>query len=75
LAWLHLGVLVGVSTEVNMTYSEVEGVTPDDLMCVRGRPHAWVDERIGTLDSELRASESKHVLRRGRLRKERASGK
>jgi hypothetical protein len=41
---------------------------------VRGRAHAGVDERIGTLDGELGASESKHVLRRGRLRQERASG-
>jgi hypothetical protein len=60
---------------VNVTYSKIEGISSDDLMCVRGRAHAGVDERIGTLDSELRASESKHVLRRGRLRQERASGK
>jgi hypothetical protein len=44
-------------------------------MGVRRGVHAGSDERIGALDGELRACKSKHVLRRGRLRQERASGK
>jgi hypothetical protein len=57
-----------------INYCKVEGVSTDDLMRMWGRVHARCDERVGTLDGELRACESKHVLRRGRLRQERAGG-
>jgi hypothetical protein len=66
--------LVGVRVMVEVAHGEVEGVPSDDLMGVGGRAHARCDERVGALDSELRATKSKHVLRRGRLRKERAGG-
>jgi hypothetical protein len=42
---------------------------------VRGRAHARVDKRIGTLYSELRARKSKHVLRQSRPRQKRSGSK
>ena len=56
-------------------YGEVEAVSADDLMRVRRRVGTWCDERIRTLDSKLRAPEAQHVLRRGRLREQRARSK
>lgn len=56
-------------------YSQVEAVPSDDLMRVRRRVCTRCDERIRSLDSELRASKAQHVLRGGRLRKQRARGK
>jgi hypothetical protein len=58
-----------------VSYGEVERVSSDDLMRVGRWTHARCDERVGTLDGQLRASESKHVLRSGRLRQKRASSK
>lgn len=44
-------------------HRDVERVAADNLVQVRRVGHARVDERVGTLDDQLRAGESKHVLR------------
>jgi hypothetical protein len=46
-----------------VTGSEIETVSSDDLVRVGGGPLAWVYERIGSLDGELGAGEAEHVLR------------
>lgn len=43
-------------------------------MGVRRWVHPWGNERVSALEGELRACEAEHVLRRGRLRQERACG-
>jgi hypothetical protein len=56
-------------------YCKVEGVSSNNLMRMGSRIHAWGDQWVGTLDSELRATKPKHVLRRGSLRQKRTRGK
>jgi hypothetical protein len=57
-----------------MAYREVEGVSTDDLMGMGSGILAGSNERISTLDSQLRACESKHVLSRDSLAQKGASG-
>jgi TnpA family transposase len=51
-----------VSDQYSKHYCKVEGVSSDDLMSMRSRVLAWSDERVSSLDGQLRAGKSKHVL-------------
>lgn len=55
-------------------HGDIERVTSDDLMKMRCVLHARVDKRICSLNNELRASKSQHVLGSSILR-ESCSGK
>jgi hypothetical protein len=46
---------------VRRRHGRVEGVAPHNLVHVRGAELAWVDERVESLDGDLRASESEVV--------------
>jgi len=55
-------------------HGNVERVTTDNLVKMGGVEHAGVDNGVDTVDDELRARESKHVLASDVLRKERGRG-
>ncbi len=57
-----------------MYYRKIKGVSSNNLMRMGGRAHSRADERIGALDSELRAAKTEHVLRRDRLPQKHNSG-
>ena len=55
-------------------HGDVEGVSSDDLMKMGSVLLARVDDRVNTVDDELRTSKSKHVLCGSILREERRGG-
>lgn len=52
-------------------HGDVEGVTSDDLMQMRGVCLSRIDDRVDTVDDQLGACETQHVLSRALLSEER----
>jgi hypothetical protein len=48
--------------DVRVTNRDIERVASNDLMGMRSKGLSWVDKRVDTLDGELRACKSKHIL-------------
>ena len=50
----------GELTDVGVGDSDVESVASDDLVQVRRWELSWVDERVDSIDDQLRAAETQH---------------
>jgi hypothetical protein len=61
----------GILTRI---HGNVESIASDDLMKMRSVLHARVDQRISSLDDELRACKSKHVALSSNILRKGCSG-
>ena len=72
--WFHLqSVSEGLPYGSGSCYCKIEGVSSDNLMREWRGSLTGIYQRISSLNSELRAGEPEHILRRDALRQKRAS--